>query len=156
MLSFGISQDKIDADRFIPGYRNDGNFHAWIYFTDKGKETDSDINSALQLALENLTKKTKQRRTKTRGENLVDERDIPVYDEYIEHIRNSGLSIRTTSKWLNAVSVSGPIDQLYRIGTSKFIKKIDPVLGGKRKDPVQKSLFNLVFNIRITTITPTL
>ena len=61
ILSFGISQDKIDADRLIPGHRNDGNFHAWIYFTDKGKETDSDMNSALQLALENLTKKTKQR-----------------------------------------------------------------------------------------------
>ena len=91
--------------------------------------------------MENLTEKTKQRRSKTRGSILVDERDIPVHDEYIEQIRNSGLSIRTTSKWLNAVSVSGPIDQLYRIGTSTFIKKIDPVLGGKRKDPVQKSLF---------------
>ena len=97
ILSFGISQDKIDADRLIPGYRNDGNFHAWIYFTDKGLETNSKMNSALQLALENLTEKTKQRRTKTRGEASLGSGSINTGEEDVQseilHETPQGISL---------------------------------------------------------------
>ena len=132
-------QDKLHEKQLQKEFRNYGDYHAWIYFTDKGLETNSKMNSALQLVLENLAEKTKQRRSKTRGSILVDERDIPVHDEYIESIRNSGLSIRTTSKWLNAVSVSGSLEQLNEITAFEFVQKIDPVYGGKRTDPVKIS-----------------
>jgi subtilisin family serine protease len=90
--------------------------------------------------MDNLNKRTKQRRSKTRGPKLVDNRDIPVSPDYIDEIKYTGVTIRTVSKWLNAVSVSGTIEQLRSISDFPFVKKIDPVYGGKRKSPVQRSL----------------
>jgi subtilisin family serine protease len=80
------------------------------------------------------------RRSKVRHFSLVDNRDIPVSPDYIDEIKYTGVTIRTVSKWLNAVSVSGTIEQLRSISDFPFVKKIDPVYGGKRKSPVQRSL----------------
>ena len=122
------------------GYRHDDNYHAWIYFTDKGMKTEADLVAALQLSMDNLDNRTRTRRSKVRHFSLVDNRDIPVPTEYTEKVRSTGVLIRTVSKWLNAVSVSGTIEQLRSISGFPFVKKIDPVYGGKRKSPVQRSL----------------
>ena len=139
-ISLVFGQNKFDSQLLTGGYRNDGNHHSWIYFTDKGLKTEADLEVALQLSMDNLNERTKQRRSKTRGPKLVDERDIPVLLDYIDEIKYTGVIIRTVSKWLNAVSVSGTIEQLRSISDFPFVKKIDPVYGGKRKSPVQRSL----------------
>ena len=139
-ISLVFGQNKFDSQLLTGGYRNDGNHHSWIYFTDKGLKTEADLEVALQLSMDNLNERTKQRRSKTRGPKLVDNRDIPVPQDYIDEIKYTGVIIRTVSKWLNAVSVSGTIEQLRSISDFPFVKKIDPVYGGKRKSSVQRSL----------------
>jgi subtilisin family serine protease len=140
IISLVFGQNKFDSQLLTGGYRNDGNHHSWIYFTDKGLKTEADLEVALHLSMDNLNERTKQRRSKTRGPKLVDNRDIPVSPDYIDKIKYTGVTIRTVSKWLNAVSVSGTIEQLRSISDFPFVKKIDPVYGGKRKSPVQRSL----------------
>ena len=140
LIATGFSQTKFEVNQLQMGYRHDDNYHAWIYFADKGLKTEADLVAALQLSMDNLNERTKQRRSKTRGLKLVDERDIPVPTEYTEKLRSTGVLIRTVSKWLNAVSVSGTLEQLRSISGFPFVKKIDPVYGGKRKSPVQRSL----------------
>ena len=140
IISLVFGQNKFDSQLLTGGYRNDGNHHSWIYFTDKGLKTEADLEVALHLSMDNLNERTKQRRSKTRGPKLVDNRDIPVSPDYIDEIKYTGVTIRTVSKWLNAVSVSGTIEQLRSISDFPFVKKIDPVYGGKRKSPVQRSL----------------
>ena len=115
VISLVFGQNKFDSQLLTGGYRNDGNHRSWIYFTDKGLKTEADLVVALQLSMDNLNERTKQRRSKTRGPKLVDERDIPVSPDYIDKIKYTGVTIRTVSKWLNAVSVSGTLEQLRSI-----------------------------------------
>ena len=139
-LGFLLSANpQVNENMLRAGLRSGGLYRAWIFFNDK-TESESTPDNASQKALDNLDNRTRMRRSKVRHFSLVDNRDIPVSTKYIEEVRSSGILIRTVSKWLNAVSVSGTIEQLRSISDFPFVKKIDPVYGGKRKSPVQRSL----------------
>ena len=130
---------QINENFLRAGLRSGGFYRAWIFFNDK-TESESTPDNVFQKTLDNLDNRTRMRRSKVRHFSLVDNRDIPVPQDYIDEIKYTGVIIRTVSKWLNAVSVSGTIEQLRSISDFPFVKKIDPVYGGKRKSPVQRSL----------------
>jgi len=139
-LGFVLSANpQVNENMLRAGLRSGGFYRAWIFFNDK-TEGESTSENVFQKALDNLDKRTRMRRSKVRHFSLVDNRDIPVSLDYIDEIKYMGVTIRTVSKWLNAVSVSGTIEQLRSISDFPFVKKIDPVYGGKRKSPVQRSL----------------
>ena len=130
---------QINENFLRAGLRSGGFYRVWIFFNDK-TESESTPDNVFQKTLDNLDNRTRMRRSKVRHFSLVDNRDIPVPQDYIDEIKYTGVIIRTVSKWLNAVSVSGTIEQLRSISDFPFVKKIDPVYGGKRKSPVQRSL----------------
>jgi subtilisin family serine protease len=139
-LGFVLSANpQVNENMLRSGLRSGGFYRAWIFFNDK-TEGESTSDNVFQKALDNLDNRTRVRRSKVRHFSLVDNRDIPVSPDYIDEIKYTGVTIRTVSKWLNAVSVSGSIEQLRSISDFPFVKKIDPVYGGKRKSPVQRSL----------------
>ena len=139
-LGFLLSANpQVNENMLRAGLRSGGFYRAWIFFNDK-TEGESTSENVFQKALDNLDNRTRMRRSKVRHFSLVDNRDIPVSPDYIDEIKYTGVTIRTVSKWLNAVSVSGTIEQLRSISDFPFVKKIDPVYGGKRKSPVQRSL----------------
>ena len=139
-LGFLLSANpQVNENMLRAGLRSGGLYLVWVFFNDK-TESDSTPDNVFQKALDNLDNRTRTRRSKVRHFSLVDNRDIPVPTEYTEKVRSTGVLIRTVSKWLNAVSVSGTLEQLRSISGFPFVKKIDPVYGGKRKSPVQKSL----------------
>ena len=139
-LGFVLSANpQVNENMLRAGLRSGGFYRAWIFFNDK-TEGESTSENVFQKALDNLDNRTRMRRSKVRHFSLVDNRDIPVSPDYIDEIKYTGVTIRTVSKWLNAVSVSGTIEQLRSISDFPFVKKIDPVYGGKRKSPVQRSL----------------
>ena len=130
---------QINENFLRAGLRSGSFYRAWIFFNDK-TESESTPDNVFQKTLDNLDNRTRMRRSKVRHFSLVDNRDIPVSPDYIDEIKYTGVIIRTVSKWLNAVSVSGTIEQLRSISDFPFVKKIDPVYGGKRKSPAQRSL----------------
>jgi hypothetical protein len=139
-LGFLLSANpQVNENMLHAGLRSGGFYRVWIFFNDK-TEGESTPDNVFQKVLDNLDDRARMRRSKVRHFSLVDNRDIPVSTKYIEEVRSSGILIRTVSKWLNAVSVSGTIEQLRSISGFPFVKKIDPVYGGKRKSPVQRSL----------------
>ena len=139
-LGFVLSANpQVNENMLRAGLRSGGFYRAWIFFNDK-TEGESTSENVFQKALDNLDNRTRMRRSKVRHFSLVDNRDIPVSPDYIDEIKYMGVTIRTVSKWLNAVSVSGTIEQLRSISDFPFVKKIDPVYGGKRKSLVQRSL----------------
>jgi subtilisin family serine protease len=60
-------------------------------------------------------------------DGLIDALDYPVPQSVLEQIRSTGATIRTTSRWLNAVSVATSADQLQSVSTLPFVKRIAPV-----------------------------
>ncbi|MCK4640395.1 MAG: S8 family serine peptidase [Candidatus Marinimicrobia bacterium] len=110
----------------------------WIYFTDKGIFTINDYESSIISAEKNMNPRTRWRRAKVNREN-ADFSDIPVCRDYVSKVLLYGAKLRTTSKWLNAISVSIPVDSLQSLTQLEFIYKIDLVLKFKLSPEISKS-----------------
>ncbi|MCK6542609.1 S8 family serine peptidase [bacterium] len=104
------------------------NVHVWIYFTDKGQTALPKFNSeSLGISPEAV-----MRRQKKGTRHATDEADWPVETSYIELLRQAGVQIRHTSRWLNAVSAEVPARRILEITEWSFIQRIDRIQRMKR------------------------
>ncbi len=110
---------------------SEGVFTAWIYFRDKGPG----ILEGLEKARSSLNLKSLERRLRHGFEALVDEHDLPVYEPYVEIVKQSVIKIRHASRWLNAVSVEAQSPGLERIAKHHFVLKVDKVLAFTYREP---------------------
>ena len=95
----------------------------WIYFTDKGRVALSKHSAdALGISPEAVL-----RRQKMGTNHASDEADWPVENSYIEQLRQMGVQIRHTSRWLNAVCADISSDQIDDITKWSFVQRIDRV-----------------------------
>ncbi len=97
----------------------------WIYFHDKGIADES-------AAVARLEPRSERRRL--RG-LMPDARDLPVSSEYLGRLARPDLSVRHTSRWLNAVSVAVPASAIPEIAALPFVRKVDIVHRFRRSDP---------------------
>ncbi|MEX0602071.1 MAG: S8 family serine peptidase, partial [Bacteroidota bacterium] len=68
-------------------------------------------------------------------DRLIDFADIPVSQEYLDQIRSSGATIRTVSRWLNAVSVETSRDQVRALEQLPFVRTSVPVVSSRKRRP---------------------
>jgi len=120
----------------VQGQPDDKRVKYWIFFTDKGLETEEKLERAYALAESQLSPRSLKRRSKVRGwRNLLDYTDLPVNVRYIEAIRNLGLKPIVVSKWLNAVSVKASPEEIKRIQELPFVRKVQRVAVFIRRSP---------------------
>jgi serine protease AprX len=105
----------------------------WVFFTDKGFQSVEGYRSSINQAEKALTSRAAWRRSKTMKQGLVDFRDLPVNQAYINQILKSPAKERQKSRWLNAASFEVQVSDLEKISHLSFVRSIKPVLGGKRK-----------------------
>ncbi len=110
----------------------EGIFTAWIYFQDKGPWMLED----LEKTKISLNQKSVIRRLRHGFDILVDEHDLPVYEPYVEVVKQSVLKVRHISRWLNAVSVEAQSLGLDRVAKLHFVQKVDKVLSFAYREPV--------------------
>jgi len=117
--------------------RDNGNYYAWIYFTDKDK-------SIQKTAVSNNTIK---RRNKVNPNKNYAWYDLNPSDDYINKVLNTGAKLRHQSRWLNAVSIECSESQLKEISYMPFVKDIQPMKqhnrGNNIEQPATKSLNKL-------------
>ena len=90
---------------------------AWVFFTDKG-----DVQSS------HLSPGALDRRRAARGaSNLVDERDAPLRADYVTAVEAVGATVRTSSRWLNAVSVRADRETRAALIDLPFVRAMSPV-----------------------------
>ena len=97
----------------------------WIYFVDKGPIATDQLN---KIVRQNLSQRAISRRIKrgTPGKSF-DESDLPVYDKYIQQIKDEGIKIVRRSRWLNAISVITGKSEIEKLSALPFVKKTSPV-----------------------------
>ncbi|PWJ43657.1 S8 family serine peptidase [Sediminitomix flava] len=79
-------------------------------------------NYSIDTPSEYLSEKSIQRRKK---QNIpINETDLPVSNYYVEEIKETGVEIDYTSKWLNAVLVKGNDEQIELIRNLDFVGNI--------------------------------
>jgi hypothetical protein len=114
---------------------------AWVYFTDK-----ENVANALANPLTILTQKAIDR--KANHNVAIDERDVPVNENYITQVKNaSGIVVMAKSKWFNAIHVRGSetdINDLLNLG---FVASIEFADDNLNLAPIQGNQSNNKFSI---------
>jgi subtilisin family serine protease len=136
IITSGMSQkdEKISPRlQHLFGKKGQGeNLVAWIYFRDKGPgKVQKMEETKLTLNIRSLN-----RRLRHGFEDLVDEYDLPVYQPYVDFVKQYVQKIRHTSRWLNAVSVEATRQSLEAISQLRSVKKVDEVQVYTYSDPV--------------------
>jgi len=114
-------------------------YHIWIYLNDKGNDIDVYYSNPVSV----VSSKSIQRRAKELSSSLskskiLDFTDIPVNQNYIEQIQQTGFTIKQKSKWFNAVSGYATKNQIHMLTALSFVKKIDIVKAyNKRNDEIE-------------------
>ena len=92
---------------------------AWVFFADKENVAESIANPNLILTQEAIDRKNLQGTT-------IDERDVPVNENYITQIKNSsGITVRSKSKWMNCVHVIGTQSNIEALLDLSFVTDVE-------------------------------
>ncbi len=144
-------QRREDARRFYPYHKisqrlrsrifldssRGKTLNVWVYFTDKGLFSKSSLKRRLAQAGENLDERCLWRRLKVRSErNVVDDKDLPLCSFYLGRVEQMVRRIRTTSRWLNALSVEVEASKIQSLARLPFVLKIDLVASFDRDDSI--------------------
>ena len=97
----------------------------WITFHDRGPAVSLGKADAASLG---ISERALWRRSKVLpAERLIDELDLPVNPSYIDQLRSRGITVRATSRWLNAVSAELTPDQRVSAAALPFVESVSPV-----------------------------
>jgi len=113
----------------------------WVFFADKGPSAAAMLHESPETFP--TLQKSLKRRAKVGMDKIVFA-DLPVYQDYILSVANLGVTVKRSSRWLNAAvftSASGQtVSQLLdRIASLPFVIEIKPALTFVRKDDAIQS-----------------
>ena len=96
----------------------------WVFFTDKGNETQSYFQKPSTV----VSEKSLKRRAKVLSDDkLISETDLPVNQNYIEQIQSLGFQLKQKTKWFNGISGWVTKAELTQIANLTFVKQLDIV-----------------------------
>jgi len=104
--------------------RDGDTLSVWVFFTDKGFSDKQGFASAASSV--RMTERALRRRAKV-GLDRVTFADIPVSEEYVDHLVSMGAVHRRSSRWLNAASFDLPAESLEEVSRLPFIASMSPV-----------------------------
>jgi serine protease AprX len=140
VASVGLSAGQYPAARdnlspslldYLSQKSSDATIPVWVLFKDRGLGP-RELDDALQQVRGTLPERALVRRLKAIPDSeAIGEWDLPVADDYLDSISARCKMIRTTSRWLNGVSVDATADQIGDISTLPFVARIQLVAQGK-------------------------
>jgi hypothetical protein len=115
LAALAVLTDSLPAE----GQNNTNSYFYRIYFKDKG---DNNTNNT---TIEKLVSPRAVERRKKNGIDMADFRDLPVWPDYLNQIKSTGLIFHCKSRWMNTgVFMSGSLIDLDEIHTLPFVADI--------------------------------
>ncbi len=106
----------------------------WIYLQDKGPALPPG-----ELRTEPLVSPRALARIALRGGPYDPDMDRPVYTPYREALQIAGVTIRSESRWLNAVAGFLPVDKLEAVSSLACVAKLAPVAAFRHEPSLWRS-----------------
>ena len=110
--------DKLQTDERV---------RIWVFFTDKGVHTTSQLQRALQEATGTINPRALTRRARVGATSGI--LDLPVPERYVRAVARTGAEIRHVTRWFNGVSAAATTDQVRSIASLSFVASIDVLRG---------------------------
>jgi serine protease AprX len=105
----------------------------WITLRDRGPQAGLSKLNARDLG---ISDHAMWRRAKVLpADRLIDELDLPVNQTYIDQLQTAGVTIRSTSRWFNAVSAELTPDQQANVSSLPFVASVGPVAVFLKREP---------------------
>ncbi|RMB63932.1 T9SS C-terminal target domain-containing protein [Dokdonia sinensis] len=102
---------------------------AWVYFTDK-----ENVQTSIDNPISILTQEAIDR--KAMHNTPIDERDVPVNEDYISEIKNQdGIAVLAKSKWFNCVHVRGSLENIQNLLDLSFVSSIEYADRSRNRNP---------------------
>jgi serine protease AprX len=101
----------------------------WVFFTDKGGGTADQIEVKVRQVASMFDPEAVERRLRARPVQPFDQSDLPLHKPYVDAVKAEGVTFRSFSKWLNAVSIEADPGQIERIAALPFVKSVRRVSG---------------------------
>lgn len=99
---------------------------SWVFFADRGSEGVG-LAAALDERATELAPRALDRRQRARSDRGVDVRDLPPAPAQVAAVLATGARLRSSSRWLNAVSVEADPAQLAAIAALPGVASLQPV-----------------------------
>jgi serine protease AprX len=110
----------------------------WVFFTDKGNETQNYFQKPSTV----VSEKSLKRRSKVLSEDkLISTTDLPVNENYIQQIQSLGFQVKQKTKWFNGVSGWATKSELTQFANKPFVKQLD-IVYKFRKDNLEEETQN--------------
>ena len=109
----------------------------WVFFSDKGNETQGYFQKPSTV----VSEKSLKRRAKVLSEEkLLSATDLPVNQNYVEQIQSLGFQLKQKTKWFNGISGWVTKTELLQIANLPFVKQLDIVYRFKQDDFNEESM----------------
>ncbi len=145
ILFTGIMFAQSSMEKFTPQLNTvidnssqNENLLVWVFFTDKGNETQNYLSKPSTV----VSEKSLKRRAKVLSENkLISENDLPVNQDYINQLETAGFKLKQKTKWFNGVSGWANKSELAQFANMPFVKQLD-IVYKFRKDNLEEESVN--------------
>ncbi|NNG27294.1 MAG: S8 family serine peptidase, partial [Ignavibacteriaceae bacterium] len=98
--------------------------HIWVFFTDKGNNLTGYYSNPSMV----VSEKSLLRRSKVLDANsLISLTDLPVNENYVNELQNSGFKVKHRTKWLNGVSGWATKQVIEELNNLSFVIEMDIV-----------------------------
>jgi len=125
----GFAQHPVDKisnnlDVVLNNTAENEEVHIWAFFTDKGNNLTEYYNNPTMV----VSEKSLLRRSKVLDANsLISLTDLPVNENYMNELQNSGFKVKHRTKWLNGVSGWATKQVIEELNNLSFVKEMDIV-----------------------------
>jgi subtilisin family serine protease len=99
----------------------------WVEFADRGERDAAELAARLAGAEARLTPANRARRLRAHVVPLVDVRDLPVHEPYLDALRSMGLAPHGVSRWFNHAAVRVDAGDLNRVAALPFVRRVHAV-----------------------------
>lgn len=100
-----------------------------IYFTDKGTQNLEYQNDLYNRILASLDSRAVQRRKlNMNSDNIITNKDIPIYEKYLESLSNINVQLVSELTWYNYIIADIGLNNPDEIKNFPFVKNIQPVI----------------------------
>ncbi|RKY98870.1 MAG: hypothetical protein DRQ13_03080 [Ignavibacteriae bacterium] len=118
--------DKISTnlDAVLNNTNENEEVHIWVFLSDKGNNLAEYYNNPSMV----VSEKSLRRRSKVLDQNsLISLTDLPVNENYISELQNSGFKVKHRTKWLNGVSGWATKQVIQELTNLSCVKELDIV-----------------------------